>query len=315
MPQKKLNIIFMGTPLFAVPHLKTLVASQEKISGVITKSSRPSGRGRKVTPPPVKVIAESFKLPVHQPDNIKDKGIIKWISEINPDVIVVSAYGKKIPEEILSLPHYGCINVHPSLLPRYRGPAPINWAILNGDETTGVTIMKMDSGIDTGDILLQEEISVDPEEDAGSLEKRLSELGGELLKKAISGIKKNTVQSMPQQKDGISFAPALKKEDGIIDWSKRANEIKNQILGFSPNPGAYTKLEKKLLKIFRAEVHGKAGEGLPGKIREIGKKGFNVITGDKCLFITEIQLENKRKMRVEEFLRGHKIKPGTILGK
>ncbi|MDY6863029.1 MAG: methionyl-tRNA formyltransferase, partial [Thermodesulfobacteriota bacterium] len=199
-------------------------------------------------------------------------------------------------------------------LPRYRGPAPINRAILNGDKTTGVTIIKMNSRMDAGDILLQEEISIDPEEDAGSLEGRLSQLGGKLLQKVLLSVKNNTLKSLPQPEEGVTFAPALKKMDGNINWGKSAYEIKNQILGFSPKPGAFTRLEKKLLKIFRAKILDEPGKGVYGEIREVEKKGFKVATKDKYLFITEIQLENKRRMSVEEFLKGHKIKTGIILG-
>lgn len=307
-----MKIIFMGTPEFAVPSLKALTDSRHEVICVICQPDKPSGRGKKLTSPPVKELALKNSLRIEQPSDIKHNKFHKLIKDLSPDMICVVAYGKIIPENILEIPKYGCINVHASLLPKYRGAAPVNWAIINGEQITGVTTMMMDKGMDTGDILLQEETTINDSETSVELVGRLSKMGADLLIKTIEQIENNSIQPRKQDNRKASYAPIMKKELGLIDWKKEAVPIRNLIRGTQPWPGAYTMIDGKTLKIFRADISD--AEGKPGIILKSDDGILRVGTGSNALDISELQLEGSKRMRVEDFLRGRKIEPGKMLG-
>ena len=308
-----MKIVFMGTPEFAVPSLNALLISKKDVAAVVTQPDKPSGRGKKLTPPPVKVRALKAGLTVLQPERIKDETFANTLREINPDVIVVAAYGKILPKNIIRLPRYGCINVHASLLPRYRGAAPINWAIINGEKETGITIMQMDEGLDTGSILLQKGIEITKEDTAGALSNKLSKIGAELLIEGLNAIEKGEIKPIPQDNSMASYAPMLKKEDGQIDWTKGAEDIYNMVRGMDPWPGAFTYYKGELWKVWKVR-HGDAGKGHPGEILAADKDRIDVASGNSVISIIEIQPANKKRMAVSDFLRGNKIEKGIILG-
>lgn len=303
----------MGSPDFAIPSLRVLYESGEKIDAVITQPDRKKGRGLTLTPPPVKLEAEKIGLPVYQPEKIREKEFIELIGSFNMDAIIVVAYGQILPEEILRIPKYGCINLHGSLLPRYRGAAPIQWALIKGEKKTGVTTILMDKGMDTGDILFQEESDIDQQDTAGTLSGKLSTIGASLLLKTIRGLERGEIKPYQQDHSLATYAPILKKEDGRIDWTKGAEEIRNQVRGMNPWPGTYTFLEGRLLKIWDVDmVEGNGGK--PGRINHAGKTGFIVSTGKHSLLIKELQLEGKLRTTSMDFLQGHRIREGIILG-
>jgi methionyl-tRNA formyltransferase len=307
-----MRIIFMGTPEFAVTSLKALIEFQDDVIAVVAQPDKPKGRGRKLTPPPTKVLAEEYNIPVLQPDKIKTQEFLEELKELNPDLICVTAYGKILPKELLELPPYGCINVHASLLPKYRGAAPINWAIVRGERETGVTTMLMDEGMDTGDMLLKLEIHIQDEDDAGSLSEKLSHLGGELLLETIAQLKEGALNPIKQDESQASYAPMLKKSDGGINWEKSALEIRNLIRGMNPWPGTFTKLNNKSLKIFSVRVID--DQGKPGEVLESSPGILRVATGEGALDILELQIEGGKRLDVKSFLTGRKIEKGTILG-
>lgn len=304
-----MGIIFFGTPEFAVPSLKALIESGE-LRLVITQSQKFRRDGSPI-PIPVKELASKSRIPVLQPERIRDPEFINIIKKYNPEFIIVVAYGKILPPEILSIPERFPINVHASLLPKYRGAAPVQWAIINGERITGVTTMVMDEGLDTGKILLQESTEIGEDEDSLSLSKRLSELGAQLLLKTIDGIRKGKIIPRPQEGEP-SYAPTLKKEDGLIDWNRPAREIYNLIRGTQPWPCAYTFLEGERLIITRASVID--GRGEPGRIEDT-EKGFIIGTGNGLLKILELKPEGKKVMDGASFLRGRRLKRGIILGR
>jgi len=303
----------MGTPDFAIPSLAMLIASDNTIVGVITQPDRPKGRGKKSQPSPVKTLALQHGLPLLQPEKVKEENFIQWLKGKNPDLIVVVAFGQILPPKILRIPLYGCINLHASLLPKYRGAAPINWALINGEEATGVTTILMNEWMDTGDILLQRETKIEQEDDALTLSHRLSTLGAKLLLETISQLKKGSLTSMPQNHSRASYAPILKKEDGHIEWRRDAQAIQNQIRGTLPWPGAFTNLKNKLLKIFKSEVIEDETLEPPGMISQVSPEGIKAATGKGHLLLTEIQLQDRRRMKVAEFMRGNPIPLGTRL--
>jgi methionyl-tRNA formyltransferase len=307
-----MRIIFMGTPEFAVPSLRTLIESEEEVVAVVCQPDKPKGRGLEVIPPPTKVLAEKHSIPVLQPQKIRTDEFFNNIKNLNPDLICVTAYGKILPKNILDLPPYGCINVHASLLPKYRGAAPINWAIMRGEKATGITTMKMDEGMDTGDMLLRREMPIDDEDTGETLSEKLSEMGGEVLIETIKLFKEGRLDPIPQDHSQATYAPMLKKEDGNIDWEKSAEEIKNLVRGALPWPGACTSLERKLLKIYKARVT--SGEGKPGEVIKSESAILRVATGNGAIDLLEIQIEGGKKLEIESFLRGRKVKEGTILG-
>ena len=308
-----MNIIFMGTPEFAIPSLAVLLASNNTILGVITQPDRPKGRGKKLQPPPIKTLALQHGLPLLQPEKVKEENFIQWLKGKKPDSIVVVAFGKILPPKILRIPLYGCINLHASLLPQYRGGAPINWTLINGEDTTGVTTILMNEWMDSGDILLQRETKIEQKDDALTLSQRLSILGAKLLLETITQLKKGTLTPMPQNHSKASYAPVLKKENGHIEWGRDAQAIHNQIRGTLPWPGAFTNLKNKLLKIFKSEVIENETLEPPGVISQVSPEGIKVATGKGYLLLTEIQLQDRRKMRIAEFIRGNPIPIGTTL--
>jgi len=308
-----LNIIFMGTPDFAIPSLARLIASDNNIMGVVTQPDRPRGRGKKLQPPPVKTLALQHGLTLVQPEDVKEENFIQWLKTQNPDLIVVVAFGKILLPKILNIPSHGCINLHASSLPAYRGAAPINWVLINGEKKTGVTTILMNEWMDTGDILLQREIDIEQEDNALTLGQRLSTLGAKLLLETTSQLKKGILAPTPQNHSEASYAPVLKKEDGRIDWKKDAQAIHSQIRGTLPWPGAFTNLENKLLKIFKSQVVECKSQDTPGKISQINPEGIKVATGKGYLLLTEVQLQDRRRMEVAEFIKGNPIPIGTVL--
>lgn len=309
-----LNVIFMGTPAFAVKSLESIINAGHKVTAVVVQPDKPKGRGMKTVFPPVKEYALSKGIQVYQPEKVKGPEIITILKEYNPDVIVVAAYGKILTEDILRLPKFGCINVHASLLPKYRGAGPIQWSIINGEKTTGITTMYMEKGLDTGDMILKEEISIEKEDTFETLHDKLAELGGSVLAKTLKLIEKNEIVRIPQG-DEFTYAPLLKKEDGNINWSKTAEEIYNLIRGLNPWPGAYSFLNDTMIKIWKAKVIEENEDKEifePGDIiRASSKEGIFISTGKGCLELLEIQPEGSKRMKTIDYLIGHKIEKGT----
>jgi len=312
------RIIFMGTPEFAVPSLKALLDKDENVVCVITQPDRPRGRGRKVMPPPVKELALQAAIPVLQPESIRSDNFLAELGRYEPDIIALTAYGKILPGRLINLPPLGTINVHGSLLPKYRGAAPIQWALINGEKETGVTIMQMDEGVDTGDILLQEKIAIEPEDTAGSLSVKLADLGGAALGKAIDLLRQDRLEPVKQDERQACPAPLLKKEDGLLDWSKSAAQISGLIRGLDPWPTTYTSLAGRRLRLFLPEVIDETAcqntFSKPGIVCRADRDGLLVTTGNGCLLIKEIQAEGSRRMDVDAFVSGNPIQPGTLLG-
>ena len=310
-----MNILFMGTPEFAIPSLKALVDNGHNVAGIVTQPDKPKGRGRKYIAPPVKTCALELGIPVYQPGRVRDENFLDIFRKISPDMVILVAFGQILPEEIIRFPRLGCLNVHPSLLPKYRGAAPINWPIINGDRKTGVTIMLMDEGVDSGDILLQEETNIDADETFDDLHKKLSTMGSELLIRAVKGVIDGTISGTPQDTSLVTLAPRLGSEAGHIDWNDESEKIVNLIRGLSARPGAYSFLGDKKLKIFYA-VAGKeksSGEKTPGTPGKLMEAGLQVATGDGHVYLKDVQLEGKKRMPVENFLRGYHLLPGDML--
>ncbi|MBJ6799557.1 methionyl-tRNA formyltransferase [Geomonas propionica] len=308
-----LRIIFMGTPEFACPTLRTLIERGENVVAVVTQPDRPKGRGQQTLPPPVKVLAEEHGIPVLQPVKVRLPESIEQIRALEPDLIVVIAFGQILPKALLDIPKHGCINVHASLLPRYRGAAPLNWCIINGENETGVTTMMMDVGLDTGDMLLKSATPIDPDEDTQSLHDRMSRLGAELLAETLDRLVAGEL--IPEKQDDAltCYAPMMKKEDGLIDWTRSARDIKNQVRGMTPWPGAFSFLDDKLLKVYK--VQATAGTGNPGEVVAAGRDGIEVACGEGSLLIRELQLEGKKRMAAGDFLAGYKVPAGSLLGR
>ncbi|HIE33246.1 MAG TPA: methionyl-tRNA formyltransferase [Thermodesulfobacteriaceae bacterium] len=310
---KRYRLVFMGTPEFAVPALKALLGSEEVV-GVVTQPDRPRGRGRKLRPSPVKEVALEADLPVFEPERIKDSAFLADLAKLAPDLIVVAAYGKILPKEILDLPRYGCWNIHASLLPKYRGAAPIQWALINGERETGITIMQMDEGLDTGPILLQKSLTIGEDETFGELYQRLAQLGAEALMEALELFKVGQLSPRPQPEDGVSYAPPIEKGMGRLDFSRPASELACLIRAFDPRPGAYTHWDGKLLKVFSPSIIPEDVSEAPGTILGLTEGGLGVATGKGILVLGELQLEGKKRLPAKEFLRGYSLKPGTVLG-
>lgn len=304
----------MGTPEFAVPSLDILIRNDYSIASVVTQPDRPKGRGRVLVPSPVKSIAEQHKLPVLQPERVKNQDFVDSLKSLSPDLVVVSAYGQILPKTIIEIPKMGCINVHPSLLPKYRGAAPMNWTLIKGETQTGVTIMLMDEGMDTGDILTQEETAIGPEETFGELHDRLAVKGAELLLKTIEMIISGAVQRTPQDSARATYAPRLNKEDGLIRWDSDIHHTVNRIRGLSPLPCAYTFIKGKMLKIFSATAAEISVAETPGTVGKATEKGLPVAGRNGYVFLREVQMENKNRMSVHDFLRGIRLSPGDTLG-
>lgn len=306
-----MRILFMGTPDFAAAVLNSMVSAGFNVVGAVSQPDKPKGRGHKMVPTDVKVAAEAANIPVYQPETLKNGELKPILDELEPDVIVVAAYGKILPPYIIEYPKYGCLNVHASLLPKYRGAAPIQRAIISGDKTTGVTIMQMDNGLDTGDMLLKTETEIGEYETAEQLFERLSVMGGELLNEAIRNIASLVPEK--QNEDEATYAPKIGREDGKIDWSKSADEISKLICGMYSWPLAYTFYKGEVLKIAEAVKYDASGE--PGKIIELRKnEGLLVACGEGAICIKTAQFAGSRRMNVEDYARGHDIETGIVLG-
>ncbi|HEY8361963.1 MAG TPA: methionyl-tRNA formyltransferase [Tissierellaceae bacterium] len=308
-----MKIIFMGTPEFAVPSLEALYKAGYDIELVVTQKDKPKGRGKKIQHTPVKEKALELGLEVFQPDSINSPESVNKLSSLNPDFIVVVAYGQILKKNILEIPKFGCYNIHASLLPKYRGAAPINWAIINGERETGITIMEMDEGLDTGDIILSKAIPIEEDDDALTIHDKLSVLGGELIVEALKKIAEGNIDKIPQDNSKSSYASMLSKDMGRINWDMDAVSIINLIRGLKPWPSAYTIYNGEIVKIHKASITNIASEEICGKIIKVDKKGIYVNTKDKVIVLEEIQFPNKRKMTVEEYLRGNSVEQGVIL--
>lgn len=309
-----MRIVFMGTPAFAVPVLSALHEAGHEIALVISQPDRPRGRGRKLEPTPVKQKALDLGLNVFQPDKISRPEAIEAVTGASPELAVVAAFGQILPKAVLDIPPRGCLNTHASLLPSYRGAAPINWAIINGEVKTGVTIMQMDVGMDTGDMLLKAEEPIRPDDTAGSLTGRLSKIGAELIVKAIEELEAGRLTPVRQDQALATYAPLLKKEMGLVDWNKPAPEIERLMRGLDPWPGAYTSRGGDVLKLWKAGVAGMDTDGEAGTVVESNREGIFVNTGCGVLVIKELQGPGGRRMTASEYLAGHKILKGERLG-
>ena len=312
-----MKIIFMGTPDFAVAALDALCAAGQNVILAVTQPDRQKGRGRKVIQTPVSVCAQKWGVPVFQPARIREPEAVEKIRSLQPDLIVVAAFGQILPQELLDIPRLGCVNIHASLLPGLRGAAPIQWAVINGDAESGVTLMQMNAGLDTGDILFQEKVAIGPQETGESLYEKLAELGGQMIVRYLPAIESGDINPVPQDDERSSYAPMLRKEMGEIDWAMPAAQIERRLRGMLPWPGAYTKLDGHVLKVWKAEVaepEQDAGPVLPGTVLYTDKSRICVRTGDGVLALLEVQAEGKKRMGTDAFLRGTKIPAGTLLG-
>lgn len=309
-----MKIVFMGTPDFAVPTLNKLYESEHEIAAVFTQPDKPKGRGYKLAPPPVKVLALEHGTPVYQPESLKKQPEM-WdvLKEIAPDVIVVAAYGKILPKQVLDIPKYHCVNVHGSLLPKYRGAAPIQWSVLNGDNETGITTMLMGEGLDTGDILLQRSTPIGENETAAELFDRLAEIGADLLIETLEKLEKGEITPVKQDEELATYASILTKDMCMIDFNKPVKEVHKKICGLSDWPCAVTTLDGKRLKVFRSQI---VKDKMPGQQAGtvVDTKQFCVCCADGVIKLTEVQAEGSKRMRSEDYLRGKPITPGTILG-
>src|SRR5712691_2067876 len=313
-----LRIVFMGTAELSCASLRALLAAPDfQIVGVVTQPDKPRGRNLKLQPSPVKELAVGHGLPVLQPERARNEEFIQQLRAVGPDLIAVAAYGQILPRSILELPRFGCLNVHTSLLPKYRGAAPIQWAILNDEAETGVTIMKMDAGLDTGDILAQTATSIGPRDDAPSLHDRLARLGADLLVKTLPDYAAGKIIPRPQPAAGATYARKITREDGRLDWSRPARGLWNRVRALKPWPGTFTLLpttyKSRLLKIWSAEIERQLA-GDPGKILEADQTGVIVGCGQQALRLLELQREGGRRLTAQQFLAGHDLRPGEQLG-
>lgn len=307
-----MKIIFMGTPNFAAASLEALIASKHEIMAVVTQPDKPKGRKGELTPSPVKTIAVEKGIKVYQPVRVREQEFVEILRGYNPDVIIVVAFGQIIPESILEIPKYGCVNIHGSLLPKYRGAAPIQWAVLDGEKETGVTTMLMDKGVDTGDILLKRVINLAEDETAGSLFDKLMALGAETILETLEGLENGSITPEKQGESPTDYAKMLTKAMGLIDFTRTAAELDCFIRGMNPWPSAYTVLDGKTLKIWKAKPVD--GNGGAGSVLSVGKDSFIVCCGENALEILEVQLEGKKRMSAGDFLKGTHLEPGTEFG-
>ena len=305
-----MRVVFMGTPDFSVPALER-IATEHEVVAVVTQKDKPKGRGMSVSYTPVKESALKLNIPVLQPDKVKEESFVDELRKLNPDVIVVIAFGQILSNDILTLPKYGCINVHASLLPKYRGAAPIQWAVIDGEEKSGVCTMKMDEGLDTGDIIDVDEITLDPKETGGSLFDKLAKLGGELILKTLQNLEFGKATFIKQDDSKSTYAKKMTKELGHIDFTKDAESIERLIRGLNPWPSAFTYLDGKVMKIWDADVVDVGG--VPGTVISEEKDSFVIATGSKALKVNELQLEGKKRMKASDFLNGRSIE-GSKLG-
>ncbi len=307
-----MKILFMGTPDFAVPCLEALVKAGHTLVGAVSQPDQPKGRGHKLQPPPVKVCAMEHDIPVYQPTTLKNESFLEALKETDPELIVVVAYGKILPKYILDYPKYGCVNVHASLLPKYRGAAPIQWSVINGEKVTGVTTMYMAEGLDTGDMIEKAETEIGVAETYGELHDRLSVMGAELLVQTVVKLEDGTAEREVQKDEESCYAPMLSKETGHIDWTKSGQEVLNLIRGTNPWPMAFSLYEGVPMKLIAGSVSEQKGSA-PGEIISVDKKGICIATGDGSIIVTEIQMQGSKRMDVASYLNGHEIRVGTIL--
>ena len=307
-----MRIIFLGTPEFAVPTLERSFQAGHEVVAVLTQPDRPKGRGHQLAAPPVKEAALRLGVPVYQPERIRTPEAIELLRGLKPDSMVVVGYGKIIPQAIIDIPPHGIVNVHASLLPKYRGAAPVQWSVANGETVTGVTTMRIDAGLDTGDILLQRETEIGVEETAAELAERLAPMGADLLVETLAGLERGDITPRPQDSSQASLAPVLKKEDGRIDWARPAQEIVNRIRGFNPWPGCYTETRGKLLEILRARAIA-GGSGEPGSAHP--KRGRLMVTCGEgsALEILEVRMEGKKRMDAAAFQNGYRLMENELL--
>lgn len=306
-----MKVVFMGTPDFAVPTLRALCEKHEVVA-VVSQPDKPKGRGKKLQPTPVKMAALEYNLPVYQPETVKDEEFIKLLNGFNADLFVVVAYGQILPESILNIPPLGCVNVHGSLLPKYRGAAPIQMAIVNGEEKTGVTIMYMEKGLDSGDMILKKELPIDKKDTYGSLHDKMCVLGADALIEALELMEKGEVKAEKQDDSLSTYASRIEKGNAQLVWERPSYQTVNTIRGFNPVPGAFSFYKDEMMKIFEAEeVQGYSGK--PGEIVDVDiKRGITVKTGDSAILITQLQVKGGKKMSACDYLRGHSVEKGEF---
>ena len=306
------RIVFFGTPSFALPSLQALVLGPDEVVAVVTQPDRERGRGRKVVPSPVKELALQKGVFLLQPEKVEEEPFQEAVKDLKTDLFIVVAYGQILPKSLLVIPKHGAVNVHGSLLPKYRGAAPIAWAVLNGEKKTGVTTMTMDEGMDTGDLLLQAEVPIGEEETTETLHDRLASLGAQMLMETLKKMKTGEIRPIPQDHSKATYAPMVKKEDGRIDWVREAEVIDRQVRAFHPWPGAHTRWQGRLLKIYRGEARKGKTTGKAGTVLWVGVDFIEVETGRDSYLIKEVQPEGKRRMSVQDFLAGHPVSVGTV---
>lgn len=308
------TVIFAGTPEFAVPSLQALIDSPHRVAAVYTQPDRPAGRGRKLTASPVKKLSLAHGIPVRQPKSLKNTAEQQRIADLHADLMVVAAYGLLLPPAVLAIPRLGCVNVHASLLPRWRGAAPINYALLAGDRSTGITIIQMDAGLDTGDMLHRIACSIEPGDTAGTLHDRLSSLGARALVEALAMMQQHRIRPEPQPRDGVTYAPKLDKGDGRLDWTRPARDLERTVRALNPWPIAHTQWDGQALRIWQAQVIPGHTTRTPGTVVAAGDQGVDIATGEGMLRLTRIQRPGGRPMAVGDFLHAHRLPPGTRLG-
>lgn len=309
-----MRIVFMGTPDFAVPSLEALIAENYHVVAVVTQPDRPKGRKKELTPPPVKVAAQKHNIPVFQPEKLRDPEAVQTVLGLKPDLIVTAAYGQILPEEILKAPRLGCINVHASLLPKYRGGAPIHRAIMDGEKETGVTIMYMVKALDAGDMIAQSAVPITERDHVGTMHDKLSRVGADLLKEVLPRLIRGEIQAVPQDESLATYAPNIRREDEKMDWTRSAEELARQVRGLHPWPVAFTLWKGKPFKIWWAEPSREPAEEAPGTVKRVKEDGIAVATGEGTLILKEVQPSGKKRMSVEEFVRGRQMEAGERLG-
>ena len=309
-----MRILFMGTPEFAVPCIKALKDSEHMLCGAVTQPDKPAGRGHKLTPPPVKKFALENGIEVFQPQTLKDRAFESDLKRLDPEMIIVVAYGKILPEYILNYPKFGCINMHASLLPKYRGAGPIQWAVINGEKKTGITSMMMEKGLDTGDMLLKCETEIGEYETASELHDRLMYMGAELMLETIRGVENGTIEPKKQDDSLSCYAPMINKEKAKIDWNKPAEDIIHLIHGMNSWPVAHTLYEGTRLRVYRAKKGALHSAGQPGEIVNVSNDGIEVVGGDGAgVVLIEVQFEGSKAMSVRDYLNGHEVRSGVVL--
>ncbi|MDK2563121.1 methionyl-tRNA formyltransferase [Romboutsia sedimentorum] len=309
-----MKIVFMGTPEIATGCLQKIIDEKHEVIGVVTQPDKPQNRGKKLGMPPVKELALKYDISVYQPLKAREESFIETIKELNPDVIVVVAFGQILPKAILDIPKLGCINVHVSLLPKYRGAAPINWVIINGEDKTGVTTMYMDEGLDTGDMILKTEFKLDDEINAGQLHDKMMEIGAQTLKETLDLIEKGCAPREKQNHEEFTYAPMMNKALGNINWNKSAKEIHNLVRGVNPWPSAYTTYDDKTIKVWKTKVLSETSDKPCGTVLKVDKEGMRVSTKENIILIEELQMPGKKRVLVSEYIKGNSIESGKILG-